>query len=246
MEEIKVSVILATFNAAQLLPDCFASIATLHMPGLEIVVADGGSKDHTVDLLKAFRDVPLQWVSEPDKGIYDALNKGARMARGKWLYFMGADDRLLPGFVELCSKLQDENTVYYGNTIPIYGPEKPAYTLGVGAFSPWRLAQYCMNHQQILYPKTVFAKYQYPLKYRVYGDYALNLRVWGDKRFPKVFFPVDIAGYYMGGLSAHFNDTVFKKDKAGIILRSMGPGMYLHFLIKRFKLRHLYGHKDFF
>ncbi|PUZ24422.1 Glycosyltransferase involved in cell wall bisynthesis [Chitinophaga costaii] len=245
-EEIKVSVIIATWNAAHLLPACLDSIAAVQVPGLEIVIADGGSKDNTVALLEAFKKVPLHYISEPDKGIYDALNKGVSQAHGKWLYFMGADDRLLPGFANLCQKLQDEHTVYYGNTVPVYGPEKPAYTLLVGEFTPWRLAQYCMNHQQIIYPASVFAKYQYPLKYKVFGDYALNLQVWGDPHFPKVFYPINIAGYYMGGLSSFHNDTVFKKDKARIILHSMGWWTYLRFLIKRFKRRHLQGHPVFF
>ncbi|HEY0271636.1 MAG TPA: glycosyltransferase [Chitinophaga sp.] len=245
-EEIKVSIIIATWNAAALLPECLAGIAALQLPGLEIVVVDGGSKDHTVAILEAFKAAPLRWVSEQDRGIYDALNKGVRMARGKWVYFMGADDRLLPGFRTLYGQLQDERTVYYGNTVPIYGKAKPSYDLIVGKFTPWRLAKYCMNHQQIIYPAAVFKQYQYDLRYKVYADYALNLRVWGDKTFQKKHFVIDIAGYFMSGFSASNDDTLFKKDKPRLIRESMGYWMYLRFLYKRFKKQRLQGQPDYY
>lgn len=244
--DIRVSIIIATYNAGKLLPACLEAIAAQQVPGLEIVIADGGSTDNTLDILKAFKDAPLRWVSEKDKGIYDALNKGTQLAAGKWVYFMGADDRLLPGFKELVAKLEDENMVYYGNTEAIFGDTKPAYDLIIGEFSPWRLAKYCMNHQQIIYPAKVFKKYQYDLQYKVYADYALNLKVWGDHSFPKKFYPIIITGYFMGGFSSLSDDKLFKKDKPRLIRESMGFAMYLRFLFKRFKKQKLQGQPDYY
>ena len=73
---------------------------------IEILVVDGGSTDQTVSILNEFIHPGLSWISEPDQGIYDALNKGIQKARGRWFYFLGSDDLLLPGFSDMAEKLR--------------------------------------------------------------------------------------------------------------------------------------------
>jgi glycosyltransferase involved in cell wall biosynthesis len=243
-EDILISIIIATYNAGRYIKECLLSIATQEFKKIEIVIVDGGSIDNTLSIVKEFSNRNIKWISESDKGIYDALNKGVKMAKGKWLYFIGTDDRLLPGFSEMASKLKDENTVYYGNTEPIYhSGDKPSYELLIGKFNNYRLAKYCVNHQAVIYPAKVFLKYRYDLKYPVFADYALNLKVWGDKNFKKNFYPVTIARYNMTGFSSKINDVQFKKDKRLLIRESMGWGMYARYMLKRFKKK-LKGERD--
>jgi len=87
-----ISVITATFNAAQYLPDLIRSIRAQSYPDFEWIVVDGGSTDATVTLLKANEDIIAYWLSEPDRGIYSAWNKGLDRAQGEWICFLGADD----------------------------------------------------------------------------------------------------------------------------------------------------------
>ncbi|HEY0608002.1 MAG TPA: glycosyltransferase family 2 protein [Chitinophaga sp.] len=238
------SIIIATYNAGLHLKECLASIREQSFKDLEILVIDGGSTDNTIDILKATDDPRLSWTSGSDAGIYDAMNKGIQLAKGKWCYFMGADDRLLPGFSELAAKLEDENAVYYGNSEAYYGDSGLAPELLIGKFSKYRLAKHCMNHQVIIYPATALRKYQYNLRYKVYADYALNIRVWGDDSFKKLFFPITIVRYDMTGFSSVTNDIPFKQDKLQLIRESMGWLMYLRMLYKRYKKK-LQGEKDF-
>lgn len=238
------SIIIATFNAGPHLKECLASIREQSFNDLEILVVDGGSTDNTIDILKTTDDPCLSWTSSPDAGIYDAMNKGIKLAKGKWCYFMGADDRLLPGFSELAAKLQDENAVYYGNSEPYYGDSGVTLELLIGKFNNYRLAKHCMNHQVIIYPATALQKYQYDLRYKVYADYALNIRVWGDSSFKKLFFPITIVRYDMTGFSSVTNDIPFKQDKLQLIRKSMGWLMYMRMLYKRYKKK-LQGEKDF-
>src|SRR5664279_3345319 len=71
-----VSVIIATFNAEEHIRQCIESIISQREKNLEIVIIDGESRDNTLSIVKEFREKNIVWISEPDKGIYDALNKG--------------------------------------------------------------------------------------------------------------------------------------------------------------------------
>lgn len=84
------SVITVCFNASQVLPQTLASLRAQHATGVEWVVVDGASKDGSADWLRAQQ--PDHFLSEPDRGIYDAMNKAIDLATGDWLYFLNAGD----------------------------------------------------------------------------------------------------------------------------------------------------------
>jgi glycosyltransferase involved in cell wall biosynthesis len=234
--EYLISIIIATFNAGENLEACLESIADQSAKGIEILVVDGGSTDETISILKACNNPGLSWQSEPDKGIFDALNKGAQKARSRWLYFLGSDDKLLPGFSAMVLKLVSAKTVYYGIPKAYYlKGKRPDYVLLGGKFSGYKMAKYCLNHQVIIYPAAVFRKYHYQLKYSVLADYVLNLQVWGDADFKKKFVPIEIALYNMTGNSSYKKDPLLDQDKPKIIKESMGRFIYWRWLFKVYK-----------
>lgn len=225
-----VSIIIATYNSEPHISDCLQSIVEQVEKDLEIVIVDGQSTDRTLEIIRGFNIPNLMLSSEKDKGIYDALNKGINIAKGRFLYFLGSDDRLLPDFSVLASKLLNDRTVYYGNSAPLD-------RLLSGKFSKYRLAKYCMNHQSIIYPAGVFKKYDYDLKYKVLADYVLNIKVWGDKNFIKKYYPLTIAYYSMDGFSSKNKDQEFRKDRKRLIRQNMGLLTYLRFLLKEYRSR---------
>jgi glycosyltransferase len=85
------SIITATYNAVATLGGCLAGIHSQSIP-LEHIIIDGGSTDGTLDIVAAYRDHVTKVVSEPDKGIYDAMNKGIRLAGGEIVGVLNADD----------------------------------------------------------------------------------------------------------------------------------------------------------
>jgi glycosyltransferase involved in cell wall biosynthesis len=231
-----ISIIIATYNAGKNLEACLNSIAEQSVDGIEIVVVDGGSNDDTISILKKSNHSGLSWISEPDKGIYDALNKGIKRAGGRWLYFLGSDDKLLPGFSALASRMNSSNTVYYGMAEAYYLPGKrPDYELLTGKFSKYKLAKYCLNHQSIIYPAAVFAKYNYQPGYPVFADYLLNMQVWGDGDFIRKFFPISIVLYNMTGFSSGMKDVKFEQDKPALIKKNLGQFVYWRWLFKFYK-----------
>ena len=95
-----ISIIIATYNASKTLKTCLDSIVPQLCSGTELIIVDGGSKDNTNDIIKSYGDKVSVHISEPDKGIYDAWNKGVALSHGEWVMFIGADDILLPNAVE--------------------------------------------------------------------------------------------------------------------------------------------------
>ena len=96
-----VSIITPVLNSASTVELTLASVAAQTYPNIEHIVVDGESTDGTIDILRGFRSaVPFHWLSEPDAGMYAAINKGVRMARGEILAYLNADDLYLPWSVE--------------------------------------------------------------------------------------------------------------------------------------------------
>ena len=87
-----ISVITVCYQAAEPLEKTILSVRQQYYQPLEFIVVDGGSTDGTRDIISRHQDIITRWVSEPDRGIYDAMNKGVSMATGEWVIFMNAGD----------------------------------------------------------------------------------------------------------------------------------------------------------
>jgi len=88
----RLTVIIVTYNAAATLQKSLDSVYMQSYPDIELIVIDGNSSDGTKDILIANNDKITYWRSEPDNGIYDAMTKALKQAKGDWIYFLGADD----------------------------------------------------------------------------------------------------------------------------------------------------------
>lgn len=223
-----VSIIVVTFNAGQYLEECLQSVFKQKFTNYELIIKDGGSTDNTLSIIETHQQQITYWESTPDNGIYDAMNQAVKLAHGQWIYFLGADDRLLESFSTMCQQLKQPNTLYYGDCMSDKG------ILG-GEYSSYKIAKYAICQQALFYPKLVFEKYLYNTQYNVYADYALNLQCWGDKAIIKKYLPITVAWYTLTGYSAVAKDELFKQHKPMLIKKSMGWLMYLRFLYKRRK-----------
>ena len=109
-----VTVITVVHNGAKTLEACLRSVMAQTWPNVEHVVVDGGSTDGTVEMLERFDGDIACWISEPDDGIYDALNKGIRLAAGRAYVVLGCDDLLLPTGVQALVRNADGAEVVFG------------------------------------------------------------------------------------------------------------------------------------
>ncbi len=139
---MKLSIVTATFNAAMQLPALIESLQQQTDQEFEWVVMDGGSADGTVELLSGISNLSLVWRSEPDFGIYDALNKAVKLAHGEYYLVVGADDVLDPAAVAQFKKLADETgadiltaAVAYSGGLGVFRkPQGPAWLRGQMAY----------------------------------------------------------------------------------------------------------------
>lgn len=211
----QVSIIIVTYNAEKHLNSCLERIKEQEIAGLRIIIIDGGSTDATLDIIKSQEPFIYYWKSEPDQGIYDAMNKGLKYVEDGWVLFLGADDVLESGFRTLLPELKDPQTIYYG----MVDVDNVIYK---GPYSKYRLAKMNICHQAILYPVSVFRKYKYNLQYAIWADWLLNMQCWKDPDFTLSYRPFLIAKFGTEGISSTTKDLLFKKNRTKILLKYLG------------------------
>jgi glycosyltransferase involved in cell wall biosynthesis len=207
-----ISVITPVYNAISSIERCIRSVLEQPYDNVEHILVDGGSTDGTLDIISQYETKLDYWVSGPDAGIYDAMNKGINLARGDWLYFLGADDILVRCLHKVTPYLKHVSFIYYGD---VYMPVKNK--VYGGAFTTDRLRVQNICHQSIFYPRRVFQDNLYSLKYQVLADYEFNMRAWGDRRFHFRYIPVLVAIHADNGLSFQTIDFEFEHDRLALI-----------------------------
>lgn len=109
-KEPLLTIITASFNSEKTIAKTIESILKQTINCFEYIIIDGGSKDNTVSIIKSYekkfinKQIPFKWISEKDSGIYNALNKGIKLSKGKWISFLGSDDIYLNNALELYEK----------------------------------------------------------------------------------------------------------------------------------------------
>ena len=115
MSTPKISIITVCYNSSLHLEECMQSIINQSYENKEYIVIDGGSKDGTLDIINKYRDKIAYFVSEPDKGISDAFNKGMKAATGDIIGILNSDDYMMPGVLrKVADQYEDGIDVYRG------------------------------------------------------------------------------------------------------------------------------------
>ncbi|WOK06281.1 glycosyltransferase family 2 protein [Imperialibacter roseus] len=172
------SVITVVYNAGSLFRETLQSVAQQTHPDIEYVVIDGGSTDGTIELIEANLTNIDFFVSEKDKGIYDAMNKGIRASNGEWLIFLNAGDTFASAdTVEKCMQALGEDTEIVYGSAALNGPTidrvlKPKqFNLGNLIF--WGTRTLC--HQSIFVNRSIVAEYDDSLRLKGELDWYFKL-----------------------------------------------------------------------
>ena len=205
--EIGFSIITTSRNAAGHIARCLDSVARQTYERVEHVVVDGASTDGTQGAVTAHGRRVTKFISEPDTGIYDAMNKGIALASGDYLLFLGADDYLADDGVlaDLAAFLeqQDRPDVVYGDLEVREGSRKSVFCPPPPADALAFLVSGCLPHQSTAAHRRVFEQFgPFNLKYRVHGDYDWFLRMFTTPGVRIEYMHRVIGSFAMGGTSS--------------------------------------------
>lgn len=235
------SIILVVLNGAPTLQGCLDSVFGQTFQDFELIVIDGGSSDGTQDILARNDGRIRYWVSEPDRGIYQGFNKGLAQARGTWVLFLGADDRLhdpkvLERFAVPLAEAEGQFRIVYGeierfdasgNLVSRKGAPWPSVRL--------KFRQYmALPHQGVFHHTSLFERWGvFDERYRISGDYELLLRELVENE--ALFIPDQVVDMRVGGISDR------REHHATMVLESIharhAHGLLSHWAWFRLSLR---------
>mgnify|MGYP000052032616 CR=1 FL=1 len=200
----KFSIITVTYNAEAVLEDTIQSVISQTYHHVEYIIVDGASKDSTLSIIDRYRDRITRIVSEPDKGLYDAMNKGITMAQGKFALFLNSGDIFHQDAANFVRKLKmhKDNMMITGDAMLDFGD---GHKIKRSAKPGWYI-YHCLpaSHQAIFFPVSGLKKWRYDLEYKVSSDYALAAKMYkAGYAFKKLNGLV--SEFSMGGVSTTNN-----------------------------------------
>jgi len=162
MTDVSVSVVTPSYEQAEFIEDNLQSVLNQSGADIEHIVVDGGSTDGTIDILEEYEDrYNLRWISEPDDGQSDAINKGIERATGDWIWWVNSDDYLLPDAVEKFANEIDgreDVDVVYGDYIFVDSRKNEIgrkYSTRPSPFIHKHYYQFTGNHSTVIRRDTI-------------------------------------------------------------------------------------------
>lgn len=217
---MNISVITVNRNNAPGLRKTIKSVIEQTAPPFEFVVIDGGSTDESVSIINKFSDFISYWVSEPDDGIYNAMNKGTSMAHGEWCIFMNSGDTFASSTV--LEQILNSGAVadlICGNTIILENP--PRKEIPPPEITLHYLFKNALCHQSVLIRRVLLEKHPYDESLKIVADRKLFLQTLIIDNVSYKTVDIDISRYDMTGIST--TQKVARDLEYTRVLESMFP-----------------------
>ena len=216
---MKISIITAVYNNKTSIASCIDSVISQTYKNIEYIIIDGGSIDGTIDILSQYKNKIDILISEQDKGIYDALNKGVSCATGEVIGFLHSDDTFNNSeIIEKIAETFSSKNVdgIYGNLLYVDGknPQK--------IIRNWQSLQYTQKmlrqgwmppHPTLFLKRKVYSDIgNFNLKYRIAADYDFMVRVLNSNKYNIEYHPIYITLMRVGGASNKSLKNIIKKS----------------------------------
>jgi glycosyltransferase len=216
---MKISVITVAYNSASTIRDTIDSVLAQDYPCIEHLIIDGASSDSTLSIVSSYESPTIRFISEPDRGIYDALNKGIRLATGGIVGFLHADDIFADGSVlsEIAVRFQNPAVeAVYGDLVYVDAKDvtKIVRSWKAGEFTSKRLSQGWMPPHPTLYARlSVYERLgNFDTRYRIAADYDSIVRLFGAGAVCPVYLPRLLVRMRVGGVSNRSIKTIWLKS----------------------------------
>lgn len=229
---MKISIITVCLDAKDTIEETFVSIISQTYKNFEYIIIDGASSDGTLEIIDKYKENISYLLSEPDKGVYEAMNKGLKKATGDFIFFLNANDtfyneKVLEIVVRILSENPDKKLLF-GDVSRIYRDKK---NLEKETYEKVKDVFYFINsnicHQCIFYHKSLFKQFgQYSNEYQIFADWDFNTKCLVQNRVPSLYVPILISQFQMGGICTdrekykeiykHENELIIKKYYSNI------------------------------
>ncbi|WP_269241733.1 glycosyltransferase family 2 protein [Flavobacterium limnophilum] len=249
-----ISIITVSYNAVSSIEETILSVINQDFADYEYIIIDGGSTDGTVDIIKKYQDKITLWISEPDKGIYDAMNKGINVAKGEWCYFMNAGDYFydLKLLANVNEKLKETEYSVVVGKVALYDKSSnvskyfPEFKNDIIDYKPRYLFNSHLCHQALLVRTLTYRSVGcFNLDYKFFSDFnTVYTIIANEKRFEKI--DLVIAKYNLDGVSANYKSAIKLFLESEIILKKCGDTSSRCLYYLRFMHIVLYYLKCFF
>ena len=244
---MKISIITASFNRGNIIRDAIDSVLKQKYKNIEYIVVDGGSSDDTIEILKEYEakfNGKMKWISEPDKGLYDAINKGIKMATGDIVGIINSDDYFhrLDSFDIIANAFEDPKVeAMYADEleVDVDKPEKKPWVYSDAFFRPWMYRIGLMpSHSTFFAKKSLFESFgYYKIDYKITADFELMLRMFYVHKIPCKYVPEPILTFCTGGVSTQWKNKMLLNRETVRACRENGlfcclPMIWLKYLFK--------------
>jgi glycosyltransferase involved in cell wall biosynthesis len=227
---VLISIISINYNNAAGLARTIESVRNLECGydlSYELIVIDGGSNDMSINVIENNKDIITYSVSEKDDGLYDAMNKGIRVARGKWINFMNSGDEFFNAdvlndiFIKISPADFNGKSMIYGNKYSEGFPvvAQSINLLSVGVINACHQSMFFLNRGL-----------EYDIRYKIYGDYDYVLNCLAGNFERALFVPIYISVTEPGGIGSR-SSKIKRKEKFHIVYKYFGlNGIFKTFL----------------
>jgi len=241
---MKVSIITATFNSEKSIQRTIDSVAGQDYKNIEHIIIDGGSTDMTISIIQSNSNLISTFISEKDKGIYDALNKGIKLATGDIIGFLNSDDVFtnmhVISKVANCFQVKGCD-VLYGNLI--YQSKDDTNRKTIRYWKSNKFHPDCLKygwmppHPTVYCKKEVYNQYgQYDEKFKISADYDYILRIFKEPVIKKTYLPVVMVKMDVGGISNGSAKGIFKKSREDYMaIRQNNAGGFYTIIFKNLR-----------
>jgi glycosyltransferase involved in cell wall biosynthesis len=246
---MKISLITVSFNSESTIRDTIDSVLTQDHPDIEYIIIDGKSKDNTTEIIKSYGGKISKWISEPDKGIYDGMNKGLTMATGEVVGMLNSDDFYFDDtIISQVAKAfsDDEVDAVFGNLVFVdpKNLKKPIRSYSSKRWHPGKFARGFMPaHPTFFVRRKYYEKFGlFKTDYKIASDYEMLIRLLYVNKLNYKYLPITMVVMRKGGVSSSgiksnivLNNEIKRACNENGIKTNL-PLIYLKYFTKVFEL----------